>query len=58
MTRHELELKIKATLDSLKLTQIYQKEFEEKLGEKGYENYIDILLDELNDYKNLLENNS
>lgn len=52
MTKKQIEQRIKVIKDQLTLAQLYKKSFLKRLGQQGYENFIDECLEEL---KALLE---
>jgi hypothetical protein len=47
--------KRESLLTSLKIISLFEKEFEEKLGRRGKEAYIDDILDQINVINNKLE---
>lgn len=48
MTDKQREQRKKLLKDQLAIAVLFEKEFMEKLGEKGYQTFIDSRLDELN----------
>ncbi|MCC6727605.1 MAG: hypothetical protein IT258_24075 [Saprospiraceae bacterium] len=48
MTDKQREQRKKLIKDQLTIAVLFEKEFKEKLGEKGYQAFIDSRLDELN----------
>jgi hypothetical protein len=48
MTDKQREQRKKLLKDQLTIAVLFEKEFKEKLGEKGYQAFIDSRLDELN----------
>ncbi len=48
MTDKQREQRIKLLKDQLTIAVWFEKEFKEKLGLKGYQEFIDIRLDEIN----------
>lgn len=54
MTERELRNKIKLIKDRLTLAQLYEDEFTEKLGVRGYKEFINKELEDLKIYLQLL----
>ncbi|MBK9014227.1 MAG: hypothetical protein IPM82_09085 [Saprospiraceae bacterium] len=48
MTDKQREQRIKLMKDQLTIAVWFEKEFKEKLGERGYQEFIDSRLDEIN----------
>ena len=54
MTKREIKLLLKNRFQQLEIIRLYSAEFEEKEGKKAVLERIDKLLDEINQFKNLL----
>lgn len=53
MTAKQIEQRLKLLEQQLTLSVWFEKEFREKLGNDGYQHFIDQVLDEMNRLKNL-----
>ncbi len=58
MTEKQIEQRLKLLEQQLTLSVWFEKEFREKLGNDGYQNFIDQVLDEMNRLKNLKKKKS
>ena len=58
MTEKQIEQHLKLLEQQLTLSVWFEKEFREKLGNEGYQQFIDQVLDEMNRLKNLKKKKS
>lgn len=54
-TKKKIQNLLKREMDTLRLINLYFKEFEEEYGKKGLKDYIDERLDNINKYKKILK---
>ncbi|MEY4903454.1 MAG: hypothetical protein RLZZ292_1269 [Bacteroidota bacterium] len=56
MTKREIRLKINSLFQSLELIRLNENDFLKIMSKKELDNYIDNLLDQINHFKQLLNN--
>ena len=55
MTKKQLKNRLKILFQQLELMNLYPDNFQDNLGKRGIQNYIDDILDEINEISDLLE---